>query len=154
MFPQGICNLHVQHCSTQNIKQPKLYKIKDGLHELWLMGKIRVIRDQMFYWDFLVFMRVWSENVEKTFKQSLRCPIRGVTCFKWLPFVLVQKYSLGGVMTSIIIKFTPFLVKGISINKWLTFSPCSLECEVFQKKNKSACASAIVGAPPGGSCHN
>ena len=33
-FSQGICHLHVQHCATQNMKQPEIYKIKDGLHEL------------------------------------------------------------------------------------------------------------------------
>ena len=38
-FSLCICNLHVQHCSTQNMKQPGIHKIKDGLHEMGVMGK-------------------------------------------------------------------------------------------------------------------
>ena len=51
----------------------------------------------------------------------------------------------------------PFFVRRISINKWLTcrtFSPCSLECEVYRKKNKCACTIVGVCAPHGGGCHN
>ena len=38
-FSQGIGNLHVQRFSTQNLKQPDIYKIKDDLHELGVMDK-------------------------------------------------------------------------------------------------------------------
>ena len=31
--------LHVLICFTQNMKQPEIYKIEDGLHELGVMGK-------------------------------------------------------------------------------------------------------------------
>ena len=65
---QGICNLHVQHGSTQNKKQPEIYKIKDGLHELGGDGQNEGNRGQMFCKDSLVLVSVWSsENLKKTF---------------------------------------------------------------------------------------
>ena len=42
-----MCNLRVQHCSTQDMKQSEIYKIEDGLPEKGVMGKNRVIRGQM-----------------------------------------------------------------------------------------------------------
>ena len=51
-FSQGICNLHVQHCSIQSIKQKGIYEIKDGLQELAVKGKCKVTKGQMFCEDF------------------------------------------------------------------------------------------------------
>ena len=62
-FSQCIWNLHVQHCSTQNMKQPETYKIKDGLHDLGVLGKNMVIRDQMVCEDSLVVLRKWSTQM-------------------------------------------------------------------------------------------
>ena len=42
------------------MKQPEIYKIKDDLQELGMMGKSRVIRDQMVCKDSLVDMKEWS----------------------------------------------------------------------------------------------
>ena len=39
------------------MKQPEIYKIKDDLHELGVMGKNKVILDQMFCEYSLVVMR-------------------------------------------------------------------------------------------------
>ena len=39
------------------MKQPGIYKIKDGVYELRVKGKIRVILRQMFCEDFLVIMK-------------------------------------------------------------------------------------------------
>ena len=54
-----------------------MHKIKDGLHELGVIGKIGVIKGQMFCKDSLVFMRVdqhkHSENI-KTFCKNIFVP--------------------------------------------------------------------------------
>ena len=49
-------------CSTlfhteQNINQPEIYKIKNGLHELVVKGKSGVIKGQVFCEDSVVIMR-------------------------------------------------------------------------------------------------
>ena len=41
----------------QNMKQPDMYKIKDGLHELGVKGKNRVIRGQIVCKESLVDKR-------------------------------------------------------------------------------------------------
>ena len=47
----------MQHFSTQNIKVPDIYKIKDGLHDVEVMGKKWIIKGQMFCKDSLVFFK-------------------------------------------------------------------------------------------------
>ena len=41
------------------MKQPEIYEIEDGLHELGMMGKTRVTSGQMFCKDFFVILREW-----------------------------------------------------------------------------------------------
>ena len=47
--------------------KPEIYKIKDGLHELGVMGKNRVVRDQMVCEDFFVILKEWFTQ---TFRES------------------------------------------------------------------------------------
>ena len=58
------------------MEQPELYRIKDGLHETGLMGKIRVIRGQLMSKNPLMFMRddqqKCSENIKKTFHKTFQ----------------------------------------------------------------------------------
>ena len=44
------------------MKQPRIYKMKDGLHELGVKGISRVIFGQLFCEDFLVIMKEYSKQ--------------------------------------------------------------------------------------------
>ena len=50
------------------MKQPEIYKMKDGLHEMGMMGKNRVIRGQMVCKNSFVFRR----NDQHAFSETLR----------------------------------------------------------------------------------
>ena len=51
---QNVPVIYVRHYSSQNMKQTEIYK--DGLHELRVMSKNRLISGQMVYKDSLVIM--------------------------------------------------------------------------------------------------
>ena len=68
------CNLHVQHCSTQTLKQSGISTINFGLHKFRVMGKNKAIRGQMVCKDSLVvigMINIHSENVKKTFHKNI-----------------------------------------------------------------------------------